>query len=101
MGTGMKMRMRYVVAAVTAVAAAGLTIPAFAATAGPVTGLGGKCLDVAGSVSANGAKVQLYDCNGTGAQQWTIGDDGTIRALGKCLDVAGGTNANGIKVQLW
>ena len=28
--------------------------------------------DFAGS-TANGAQVQLYDCNGTGAQRWTRG----------------------------
>ncbi|WP_426503592.1 lectin [Dactylosporangium sp. McL0621] len=68
---------------------------------GPVKGLGGKCLDVAASGTANGTKIQLYTCNGTGAQSWTAGSDGTLRALGKCLDVAGGTNADGTKVQLW
>lgn len=74
--------------------------PASAAT-GTITGLGGKCLDVAGASSANGAAVQLYDCNGTAAQQWTVGTDGTIRALGKCLDVTGSSTANGAKLQLW
>ncbi|WP_433203243.1 glycosyl hydrolase [Dactylosporangium sp. CS-047395] len=68
---------------------------------GPVKGLAGKCLDVAASGTANGTKIQLYTCNGTGAQNWTVGSDGTVRALGKCLDVAGGTNADGTKVQLW
>ncbi|MFF3935106.1 family 16 glycosylhydrolase, partial [Streptomyces phaeofaciens] len=34
---------------------------------GPITGLGGKCVDVAGANSANGTAVQLYDCNGTAA----------------------------------
>ncbi|WP_432824555.1 glycosyl hydrolase [Dactylosporangium sp. CA-092794] len=68
---------------------------------GPVTGLAGKCLDVAASGTANGTKIQLYTCNGTGAQSWTAGTDGTLRALGKCLDVTGGVNANGTKVQLW
>ena len=62
--------------------------PAAAAT-GAITGYGGKCVDVAGASTANGTAVQLYDCNGTAAQQWTVGTDGTIRALGKCLDVAG------------
>ncbi|MFD9433452.1 ricin-type beta-trefoil lectin domain protein [Streptomyces sp. NPDC060002] len=69
--------------------------------AGPITGLGGKCVDVAGANSANGTAVQLYDCNGTAAQQWTVGADGTIRALGKCLDVASGGTADGTPVQLW
>ncbi|MFD8371703.1 lectin [Streptomyces sp. NPDC059688] len=74
--------------------------PAQAAT-GAVTGLAGKCLDVAGASSADGTPVQLYDCNGTGAQQWTVGSDGTIRALGKCLDVTGNSTADGAKAQLW
>ncbi|MEV6625224.1 ricin-type beta-trefoil lectin domain protein [Amycolatopsis sp. NPDC051114] len=68
---------------------------------GPITGLGGKCLDVANASSANGAAVQLYDCNGSSAQQWTVGTDGTIRALGKCLDVTGLSTADGAQLQLW
>ncbi|SOE07582.1 lectin [Streptomyces sp. Ag109_G2-15] len=74
--------------------------PAQAAT-GAITGLAGKCLDVAGASSADGTAVQLYDCNGTAAQQWTVGSDGTIRALGKCLDVTGNATADGAKAQLW
>jgi beta-glucanase (GH16 family) len=66
-----------------------------------ITGIGGKCVDVAGSSSANGTAVQLYDCNGTSAQAWTVGSDGTIRALGKCLDVAAAGTADGTKVQLY
>ncbi|MCP2324567.1 glucosylceramidase [Hamadaea flava] len=68
---------------------------------GAITGYGGKCVDVAAANSANGTQVQLYACNGTSAQQWTVGTDGTIRALGKCLDVSGGGTANGTKVQIW
>ena len=74
--------------------------PAQAAT-GTITGLAGKCLDVAGASSADGTAVQLYDCNGTAAQQWTVGSDGTIRALGKCLDVTGNSTADGATAQLW
>jgi hypothetical protein len=70
-------------------------------TGGTITGLGGKCVDVAGANNTNGTAVQLYDCNGTTAQQWTVGGDGAIKALGKCLDVAGANAANGTKVQLW
>ncbi len=29
-------------------------------------------MDVAGANAANGTPVQLYDCNGTTAQQWTV-----------------------------
>ncbi|GIH15244.1 glycoside hydrolase family 16 protein [Rugosimonospora africana] len=70
-------------------------------SAGRITGLGGKCVDVAGASTTNGTKVQLYDCNGTAAQQWTVGSDGTVRALGKCMDVAAAGTANGAKVQLY
>jgi len=77
-------------------------LPASAATAGPITGLGGKCIDVAGAGSANGTAVQLYDCNGSSAQQWSVGNaDGSIRALGKCMDVANGSTTNGAKIQLY
>ncbi|WP_394830643.1 family 16 glycosylhydrolase [Pendulispora rubella] len=68
---------------------------------GPISGLAGKCADIAGANSANGTAVQLYDCNGTGAQQWTIGTDGTIRGLGKCMDATGGGTANGTQIQLY
>jgi beta-glucanase (GH16 family) len=69
-------------------------------TAHAITGLGGKCLDVAGANPANGTAVQLYDCNGSAAQSWTV-SGGTVQALGKCLDVASASSANGTKVQLY
>ncbi|MGI5226154.1 RICIN domain-containing protein [Actinoallomurus sp. CA-142502] len=68
---------------------------------GPIKGYGGKCVDVASASSANGTAVQLYDCNGTTAQQWTVGSDGTIRALGKCMDVTSAGTANGTQIQLY
>jgi beta-glucanase (GH16 family) len=68
---------------------------------GQITGLGGKCVDVAGAGTANGTAVELYDCNGTAAQQWTVGSDGTVRALGKCMDVTAAGTADGTKVQLY
>jgi hypothetical protein len=68
---------------------------------GPITGIAGKCVDVRAANNANGTPVQIYDCNGTNAQQWTVGSDGSIRALGKCLDVSGGGTGNGTPVQLW
>ncbi|WP_238008355.1 beta-1,3-glucanase family protein [Dactylosporangium sp. AC04546] len=62
----------------------------------------GPCLDVRSSGTANGTPVQIYTCNGTGAQQWTYVEAGsTLRALGKCLDIPNGATANGTKLQLW
>ncbi|MEY9935429.1 glucosylceramidase [Catenulispora sp. GP43] len=71
------------------------------APTGQITGYGGKCIDVAGANSANGTAVQLYDCNGTGAQQWTVAADGSLQALGKCMDVTSAGTANGTQVQLY
>ncbi|MET7393420.1 ThuA domain-containing protein [Dactylosporangium sp. NPDC005572] len=67
---------------------------------GPVRGLANKCLDVRGSGTADGTQIQLYTCNGSGAQTWTRNGQ-TLRALGKCLDVSGGGSADGTKIQLW
>jgi len=68
---------------------------------GAIVGYGGKCVDDASGSTANGNKIQLWTCNGTAAQSWTVGTDGTLRALGKCLDVAAAGTANGTKVQLY
>ena len=82
--------------------AAMAVLPATAqAATGAITGFGGKCVDVASASNANGTAIQLYDCNGTTAQQWTVGSDGSLQALGKCLDVAAASNVNGTKVQLY
>ncbi|WP_328626129.1 lectin [Streptomyces sp. NBC_00353] len=70
-------------------------------TSGVFSGPAGKCLDVAGGSSADGTDVQLYDCNGSAAQRWTVAADGSIQALGSCLDVTSASTANGAKVQLY
>ncbi|MFH8800831.1 ricin-type beta-trefoil lectin domain protein [Streptomyces sp. NPDC017936] len=70
-------------------------------TTGSLSGLAGKCLDVAGAGTADGTAVQLHTCNGTAAQRWTVGSDGSVRALGKCLDVSGASTADGARVQLY
>ncbi|MFI6019458.1 RICIN domain-containing protein [Streptomyces sp. NPDC051287] len=79
----------------------GTTTPPPTGSTGQITGLGGKCVDVASANSANGTAVQMYDCNGTTAQQWTVGSDNTLRSLGKCMDLASAGTANGTKVQLY
>ncbi|MYT73485.1 MULTISPECIES: ThuA domain-containing protein [unclassified Streptomyces] len=68
---------------------------------GLVKGVNGKCLDVRGAATADGTQVQIYTCNTSGAQQWTVAADQTLRALGKCLDISGGGSADGTKVQLY
>ena len=60
----------------------------------------GKCLDVQGANIADGTPVQIYDCNGTGAQRWTIATDGTLRAYNRCLTTVGGGTADHTLVEL-
>ncbi|MFD9125241.1 RICIN domain-containing protein [Kitasatospora sp. NPDC059571] len=79
----------------------GATPPPPGQPTGRITGYGGKCVDVAAANSANGTAIQLYDCNGTTAQTWTVGTDGTLRALGKCMDVTAAGVANGTQIQLY
>jgi beta-glucanase (GH16 family) len=62
--------------------------------------LNGRCIDIPGANPVDGARLQMYDCNGTAAQQWTANSDGTMRAMGKCMDPAGGALANGTPIQL-
>jgi beta-glucanase (GH16 family) len=67
---------------------------------GAITGLAGKCVDVRSAHTANRTRVQLFTCNATSAQQWTV-SGATIMALGKCLDVSGAGTADGTRVQLY
>ncbi|MFC6090150.1 carbohydrate-binding protein [Saccharothrix lopnurensis] len=65
---------------------------------GPVVGASGKCVDVNAGSTADGAKAQLWTCNGGANQRWTVGGT-TLRALDRCLDAAG--SADGSVVRLW
>ena len=66
-----------------------------------------KCLDVNGSGTADGTQIQLWSCNGTGAQSFELQDAGggqfaiVNTSSGKCVDVSGSGTANGTKIQLW
>lgn len=61
-----------------------------------------KCLDNAGNIKADKNKIQLYNCNGTNAQKWTVKDDGTIvNANGYCLDVTSAGKTPKTPVQLY
>ncbi|KAB2976750.1 DUF1080 domain-containing protein [Streptomyces sp. SS1-1] len=68
---------------------------------GEVRGVNGKCLDVDNAGTADGTKVQIWTCNTTAAQRWTVDTDSTFRALGKCLDIDNAGTADGTKIQLW
>ena len=68
---------------------------------GQITGYQGLCLDDRAASTALFNPIQVYTCNGTNAQQWTVGGGGTLQVLGMCLDVAGAGTANGTKVDLY
>jgi hypothetical protein len=86
---------------------------------GPIVGYAGRCADdwLSRTVAFN--KVDIYSCNGTNAQKWTIaagvathaGGTISLTVLGGCMDVrlSGGANGtlidryhcNGTGAQLW
>jgi hypothetical protein len=69
---------------------------------GPITGYDGLCVDVRGADSADFTPIQVYTCNGTDAQQWTVVEAGsTLHALGQCLDIDAGGTADGTTVDLY
>jgi len=69
---------------------------------GQVTGYTGLCLDDRYSSTANYNPVQIYGCNGTGAQRWTFDQaNDTLQALGMCLDISAGGTADGTLVDLY
>lgn len=66
----------------------------------------GKCLDVSGASSNNGAPIIQWDCNGGQNQQWRLVPVGSYyrivaRHSGKCLDVTGASRVNGAQVIQW
>jgi beta-glucosidase len=71
------------------------------APTGPITGYQGLCLDDRSASTALFNPIQVYTCNGTGAQQWTVESNNTLEVLGMCLDVDGAGTANGTKVDLY
>ncbi len=70
-------------------------------TTGQITGYQGLCLDDRSASTANFNPIQVYTCNGTNAQDWTVNSNGTLTVLGNCLDVAGAGTANGTLVDLY
>src|SRR3984885_10802543 len=68
---------------------------------GAITGYEGLCLDDRSASTTDFNPIQVYTCNGTNAQQWTVESNNTLQVLGKCLDVDGAGTANGTTVDLY
>ncbi|MDI5964641.1 ricin-type beta-trefoil lectin domain protein [Streptomyces sp. SL13] len=59
------------------------------------------CVDDRSSSTADYNPVQLWGCNGSSAQQWTVGSGNTLQVLGKCLDVYAAGTADGTLADLY
>ncbi|MEV4351047.1 ricin-type beta-trefoil lectin domain protein [Actinoplanes sp. NPDC049596] len=68
---------------------------------GEIRGAGSnRCLDVNGQSQADGAVVQIWDCNGGANQRWTATSSNQLTVYGnKCLDAPG--TAEGTRVQIY
>ena len=70
---------------------------------GPITsGISSAlCLDDRSSSTADYNPIQIWTCNGTGAQQWTRAAGNTLQVMGKCLDVYAAGTTDGTAVDLY
>lgn len=79
-------------AATSSTAGTGLSPHNVAPTAdrtGTIRGQNGLCLDLNGNLAFDGNHIDVYTCNSTGAQVWTLATDGTLRVDGKCALIVG------------
>jgi alpha-L-fucosidase len=77
--------------------------PGGTTTAGTITSVSaGKCVDVSGSSTANGAAVQLWDCGTSTNQQWGRTASRQLVVYGnKCLDAYGQGTSPGTAAVIW
>jgi hypothetical protein len=62
----------------------------------------GKCLDLPGATTLNGARPALYTCSGARNQLFTLTPQSEISVYGnKCLDAASGGTTPGTAVVIW
>ncbi|MGY0460322.1 ricin-type beta-trefoil lectin domain protein [Kitasatospora sp. cg17-2] len=59
------------------------------------------CLDSTGASNANGTPVELWGCNDSDGEKWTVGTDGTLRVLGACARPVDAQAGRGAQVELW
>ncbi|WP_019070421.1 RICIN domain-containing protein [Streptomyces hokutonensis] len=67
---------------------------------GPLSNSAGMCVDNRSGNTTNGNPIQLYWCNDTNSQQWTLNLNGTLTVENKCMAVKGGGTADGTAVEL-
>jgi hypothetical protein len=118
------MRIRTIASAFIAVVAMGMALTAPTASAaassqaaasfGPylfTNDYSHLCMDVAFGSTADGARIQQWDCYGGTPEQWRLDEVSVINGVhyyafvnmnsGKCLDVPNGSTAAGVELQQW
>ncbi|MGK5631304.1 RICIN domain-containing protein [Streptomyces sp. URMC 123] len=66
-----------------------------------------KCLEISNSSTSNGARAQIWDCNGQAGALWRFNrnSDGSYYIVnnnsGKCLEIADSRTDNGAPAQQW
>ncbi|MGY1501309.1 BTAD domain-containing putative transcriptional regulator [Streptomyces sp. QTS52] len=65
--------------------------------------ISGKCLDVAGGSTENGAAIQLADCNGSGSQRFRLNPAHDLVNLQahKCVEATDPRGSNRTPLRLW
>jgi hypothetical protein len=63
-------------------------VPTTART-GTIRGQNALCLDLNGNLPFDDNHVDVFGCNATSAQVWTLATDGTLRVDGKCALIVG------------
>jgi hypothetical protein len=67
---------------------------------GPITGYDALCLDDYGGGTSDGNKVDVWQCNNTSSQAWTLNTNKTLTVDGVCLSDHDYTGAD-TKLVLW
>ncbi|MFD4316026.1 ricin-type beta-trefoil lectin domain protein [Streptomyces sp. NPDC058548] len=59
------------------------------------------CLDTPQGANGNGNQPQLWDCNGSDPQKFSVNADGTLTQKGQCVAVRGNQTAQGTDLIFW
>ncbi|MFD7989021.1 ricin-type beta-trefoil lectin domain protein, partial [Kitasatospora indigofera] len=78
-----------------------LTLKAAPGTSGALVNSSGQCLEVPGGSAYNGVHLQGAACSGAANQQWSRGEDLSLKVLGLCLDNPWGVSADATDMTLW
>jgi streptogrisin C len=77
-----------------------LTTTGGGSTSSLISDWNGRCIDVPNGNFSDGVPLQMWGCNGTGAQKWTFANGSLQTSNNKCMDVAWGSNVNGAVIQI-